>query len=165
MLWDLSGDSATQYFNSWTTGVKLAWQCPRATRTYLVQQVLACGGITAKVDVMSRYCKFFLNLRTSPYKEVSVSTLANLVARDVRSVTGRNIKLIMDLSGSNLWIDSPGKVRAGLMEAETVNFAREDSWRIPYLGSLLQHRQEWQYRGEKEQVARVQTLIDSVCVN
>ena len=163
MLWDMSGDSATQYFNSWTTGVKLAWQCPRATRTYLVQQVLACGGISAKADIMSRYSKFFLSLRNSPCKEVSI--LANLVARDVRSVTGRNIKLIMDISGSNLWSDTPGKVRAGLIEAETVRYAREDSWRIPYLGSLLQHRQEWHYRGDKEQVAKVQTLIDSLCVN
>ena len=112
---------------------------------------------------MSRYCKFVLNLRTSPCKEISI--LANLVARDVRSVTGRNIKLISELSGSNLWSESPGKVRAGLMEAEIVNFEKEDSWRVNYLGSLLQHRQEWQYRGDKEQVAKVQSLIDSLCVN
>ena len=163
MLWDLSGDSATQYFNSWTTGVKLAWQCPRATRTYLVQQVLACGGISAKVDILSRFCKFFLNLRTSPCREVSI--LANLVSRDVRSVTGNNVKHIMELSGYNLWLDSPTKVKAGLLEAEMVSCAKEDSWRVPYLGSLLQHRQEWYYRGDKDQVATTQTLIDSLCVN
>ena len=97
MLWDLGGESANQYFNSWTTAVKLAWQCPRATRTYLVQQVLACGGISAKVDIMTRYCKFFRGLRTSPCREVSI--LANLVARDVRSVTGMNVKMVMDQSG------------------------------------------------------------------
>ena len=163
MLWDLSGDSATQYFNSWTTGVKLAWQCPRATRTYLVQQVLACGGISAKVDILSRFCKFFLNLRSSPCREVSI--LANLVARDVRSVTGNNVRLIMELSGCNLWSDSSVKVKAGLLEAELVICAREDSWRVSYLRSLLQHRQEWYYRGDKDQVAATQTLIDSLCVN
>ena len=121
-------------------------------------------GAGQSLDIMSRYCKFFLSLRTSPCKEVS--TLANLVVRDVRSVTGRNIKLISELSGSNLWSDSPGKVRAGLMEAEIiVNFEKEDSWRVNYLGSLLRHRQAWQYRGDKEQVAKVQSLIDSLCVN
>ena len=51
------------------------------------------------------------------------------------------------------------------MEAEVVNVAREDSWRVPYLGALLQHRQEWHYRGDKDEVARTQTLIDSLCVN
>ena len=112
---------------------------------------------------MSRYSKFFRGLRSSPCREVSI--LANLVARDVRSVTGRNVKLIMVESGSNLWSDSPGAVQAGLFESESVTIAREDSWRVPYLGSLLQHRQEWHYRGEKEQVAQIQILIDSLCVN
>ena len=38
MLWDLGSDMATQYFNAWTTCVKLAWQVPRATHTYFVDQ-------------------------------------------------------------------------------------------------------------------------------
>ena len=163
MLWDLSSESARQYFNSWTTAVKLAWHCPRGTRTYLVQQVLACGGISAKVDIMSRYSKFFRSLRSSPCREVSI--LANIVARDVRSVTGRNVKLVITEFGSNLWSDSLGSLQAGLLESESVTIAREDSWRVPYLGSLLQHRQEWHYRGDKDQVAQIQTLIDSLCVN
>ena len=163
MLWDLSGETATKYFNSWTTAVKLAWQCPRATRTYLVQQVLACGGISAKIDIMSRFCKFFLGLRSSPCREVSI--LANMVGRDVRSVTGKNIRVIMEMSGSNLWSESPGKVRANLLEAETVTIEREDRWRVKYLETLLKHRQEWHYRGDKEQVAKTQVLIDSLCVN
>ena len=128
-----------------------------------MQQVLAYGDISAKVHILSRFCKFFLNLRTSPCREVSI--LANLVSRDVRSVTGNNVKHIMELSGYNLWLDSPTKVKAGLLEAEMVSCAREDSWRVPYLGSLLQHRQEWYYRGDKDQVATTQTLIDSLCVN
>lgn len=37
MLWDLGGDGASQVFNSWTTGVKLTWNVPRGTRSYLVQ--------------------------------------------------------------------------------------------------------------------------------
>ena len=54
MLWDFESDSARQYFNSWTTAVKLAWHCPRGTRAYLVQQVLACGGSIERVDIMAR---------------------------------------------------------------------------------------------------------------
>ena len=49
---------------------------------------------------MSRYAKFILSLCTSPCKEVSV--LANLGTRDVRTVTGKNVKMIMELSGTNL---------------------------------------------------------------
>ena len=37
MLWDLGGERAGQVFNAWTTAIKLAWDVPRGTRTYLVQ--------------------------------------------------------------------------------------------------------------------------------
>ena len=112
---------------------------------------------------MFRYCRFFEKLRKS--SSVPIKFLANIVARDIRSVTGMNVKLVMDQSGSNVWSDSPGKVKAGLLESDIVTIPKEDSWRVTYLGSLLQHRQEWHYRGDKEQVAQVQALIDSLCVN
>ena len=97
MFWDMEGEAACQYFNSWNTAIKLAWDCPRGTRTYLVQQVLACGTSSARTDILTRYSKFFKGLRNSPSREVAV--LANLVARDRRSVTGSNVKLVMQKSG------------------------------------------------------------------
>ena len=163
MLWDLEGEAASQYFNSWNTAVKLAWDCPRGTRTYLVQQVLACGTSSARIDIMSRYCKFFRGLRNSPCREVAV--LANLMARDRRSVTGSNVQLVMAKSGCDVWSDSPGKVRANLLEKEAVVVENRDKWRVQYLGTLLEHRQEWQYLGADEEVENVQKLVDSLCVN
>ena len=163
MLWDMEGEAAKQYFNAWTTAIKLAWDCPRGTRTYLVQQVLACGGSSARVDIMARYSKFFQGLRKSPCREVSI--LANLIARDRRSVTGRNVNLVMENSGSNVWSDNPAKIRAGLLKADTVEIANEDKWRVKYLGTLLQQRQEWHYQGAVDEEEQLQTLVDSLCVN
>ena len=48
-------------------------------------------------------------------------------------------------------VDSPCEVKADLLRAEIVDFSREDSWRIPYLESFLQHRQEWYSRGDKDE--------------
>ena len=163
MLWELEGEAASQYFNSWTTAIKLAWDCPRGTRTYLVQQVLACGASSARVDIMARYGKFFQSLRKSPCREVAI--LANLIARDRRSVTGKNVRLVMENSGADVWSGSPAKIRAGLVEAELVEVAAVDKWRVKYLDTLLQQRQEWHYRGEMEEEEQIQTLIDSLCVN
>ena len=163
MLWNLQGGSAQQYFRSWTTAIKLAWGCPRGTRTYLVQQVLACGAISAETDIMARYCKFFQGLRQSPSTEVSI--LANLLARDKRSCTGRNVSYVMDKSGCDVWSDSPGKVKAALHISGEVDIAGQDLWRVNYLETLLQHRQQWHYLGDKDEEQRVQTLIDSLCVN
>ena len=128
MLWELEGEAASQYFNSWTTAIKLAWDCPRGTRTYLVQQVLACGASSARVDIMARYGKFFQSLRKSPCREVAI--LANLIARDRRSVTGKNVRLVMENSGADVWSGSPAKIRAGLVEAELVEVAAVDKWRV-----------------------------------
>ena len=40
MLWDLGSDMARQYYNAWTTCVKLAWQVPRPTHTYFLDHLL-----------------------------------------------------------------------------------------------------------------------------
>ena len=129
---DFNGYKAVQYFNSWTTLMKLTWDCPRATRTYLVQQVLACGHISAKTEVMARFTKFFQGLRSSPSREVA--TLANLLARDIRSSTGRNVRTISELTGKSPWSDTAASMRIKLAEAEAVVVADMDKWRIGYLG-------------------------------
>ena len=108
-LWDLGGDKARQVYNAWNTAVKKAWDCPQWTRTYLMQQVLSCGQTSAKVDILSRYVKFFHSLRRSTSKEVQV--LSRLMARDIRSVTARNIQYIVELSGLKTEVPSNGLLR------------------------------------------------------
>ena len=92
MLWDLAGQGASQLYNSWKTAIKLAWFVPRATRTYLVQQVLSAGHTSAKVNILTRYRNFFHGLRKSPSYEVRV--MANIASRDVRSTTGSNLRRV-----------------------------------------------------------------------
>ena len=143
--------------------IKLTWDCPRATRSYLVQQVLACGNTSAKTEIMARFCKFFQGLRSSPSREVA--TLANLLARDIRSSTGRNVRTISELTGKSPWSDTAASMRIKLAEAEAVVVADMDKWRIGYLGVLLEQRQQWHYMGEEEQEKEVQTLLESLCIN
>ena len=71
----------------------------------------------------------------------------------------------MENSCSDVWSDSPAKIRAGLVKAETVEVAAVDKWRVKYLDTLLQQRQEWHYRGEEEEEEQIQTLVESLCVN
>ena len=54
------------------------------------------------------------------------------------------MQLVMAKSGCDVWSDSPGKVRASLLEKEAVVVENRDKWRVQYLGTLLEHRQEWQ---------------------
>ena len=72
---------------------------------------------------MARYCKFFQGLRNSPSTEVAV--LANIVARDKRTCTGKNVSLVMEKSGCNIWSDSPGKVKSTLHASGEVEVDRQ----------------------------------------
>ena len=163
MLWNLAEDGAKQVFNSWNTAVKLAWSCPRETRTYLVQQVLSCGLDTARCDILTRYSKFFKNLRCSPSKEVAV--LANLVSRDIQTTTGSNIRMVEEASGMSAWDSCQDKLRRAIREKDLVDVEVQDQWRIPYLNKLLGQRQELDYLGQEMGKTRVEDLINSLCIH
>ena len=71
------------------------------TRTYILLQLLSCGHTSAKVDILSRYVKFFHSLRKSASHEVQV--LSRYLARDVQSVTGRNLRLVQETANLDPW--------------------------------------------------------------
>ena len=85
MLYDLSSPASESYFKTWNTCVKLTWNGPRSTYTYLVENVLASGFVSLRNQSYSRYVNFFQQLFGSSSKEVR--HLVRIVARDVRSVS------------------------------------------------------------------------------
>ena len=164
MLWDLSGEGASQIFNSWNTAIKLAWDCPRDTRKYMLQQVLSPGLDSARTDILVRYSKFFRSLRGSTSKEVAM--LANMVSRDITTTTGSNHRVAEDATGVSPWNVSQEKLREAVSAKEIVPVLDEDKWRIPLLEKLLITRQNMNYMGEeKEEVTRIGDLINSLCIN
>ena len=88
---------AAQVFSAWGTTERLAWSVPRGTRGYLVRNVLCPDITSARVDILAKYPSFFVGLRLSPSHEVAF--MANLVSRDMRTVTGRNVRLLVDETG------------------------------------------------------------------
>ena len=63
-----------------------AWQVPRATHRYFVDQLLSCGHSSVRTDIMARYTRFIKGLQASPSMEVAV--MFGVAKRDVRTVTG-----------------------------------------------------------------------------
>ena len=162
-LWDLGGEKAKQLYNSWNTAVKLAWGLPQYTRTYILQNVLTCGYMSAKVDILCRYVKFFDGLRSSASFEVQV--LSRYVARDMQSITGKNIWLIQELTGLNPLIDCHNKVKMALHSWEQVSTPEADRWRLPYLVNLLRQRRIVHNLALTEEEDMVTELIDSLVKN
>ena len=139
-LWDLGGNKTKQVFTAWSTSVKLVWGLPQQTRTYFLHQMLRCGYSSAKVDNLTRFLKFFHGLRSSASYEVQV--LSRLLARDMLSVTGKNLRLIQELTQLNPWTASNGGLRAALERSEQADVPVLDRWRLPYLSTFLSQRRE-----------------------
>ena len=89
MLYDLSSQASQSYFKCWNTFVKLAWDVPLNTYTYLVENCLAGPFVPLRKQICSRYVNFFRKLFSSTSKEVR--HLANIVSRDAKSTVYKNI--------------------------------------------------------------------------
>ena len=150
-------------FNSWKTSVKLAWGVHRGCRTYLLQKVLAPDLVSLRVNLLTRFRKFFRSLMESPSKEVQV--VASISARDMRSSLGSNLALLREETGLDPWVVSQGQLKKALIDAETVEVPAGDKWRISYLEKLLQQCQLLHYLGNKDEEDRLKGLINSLVIN
>ena len=162
MLWDLGSDMSKQYFNAWHMCVKLAWQVPRPSHTYFVDHLLTCDFTSIRTDIFSRYCKFVKGLMTSPSEEVRV--MCGVSRQDIRTATGANIALVRSETGLHPVLTNIEQVRQKLME-KVAPVPEADQWRLHYLTKLLSQRGEAFYMADEDEVVRVTSLIDSLCVN
>ena len=72
--------------------MRLAWQVPRATQSYFVDELLCCELSSARMDILARYAKFVRGLLLSPSMEVAV--MCRVARRDIRTVKGSNCALL-----------------------------------------------------------------------
>ena len=90
MLLNIQSDPAEQFFKCWNTCVKLVYQVPYRTSTYLVECFLASSQVTLQNQILSRYPGFYRKFLVSPSREVRM--LAKMVSSDTRSPTCKNLK-------------------------------------------------------------------------
>ena len=112
---------------------------------------------------MTRYQKFFTSLRSSASYEVQV--LSRFLARDVQSVTGKNLTLLKEVSSLNPWVTKQSELRSALVAAELVKVPLIDQWRLPYLWSLLTQKIKAHSLVLEEQESRLEELINSLVRN
>ena len=157
MLWDLASANAERFFKSWNTCVKLCYNVPRNTFTYLVEGWLAADMVSLRNQVLSRYAGFYRRLMSSPSREVRA--LALMVSNDPRSTTCQNLRLLRELTGlAQPHMYSSFRVRACLPVQQV---PEKEQWRLGLLTSLLQLRVEQHRRAED--TTNICAMIDSLC--
>ena len=112
------------------------YQVPRVTHSYFLDY-LSGGLVIVRRDVLNRYSGFYKSLLTSPCREVNI--LAKVGARDIRTTTARNLRMLELETGGLTWAASSGRLREELAIREPV-VTRVDAWRIPYFESFLEER-------------------------
>ena len=138
--------------------MKVAWDVPRATHTYLVDNLLSCGISNVKQQLVSRYVNFFKNLLKSHSREVKV--VASIVARCARSPTGRNLMNIQVETGMDPWREEAWKVGQAVKTAEVPG---REGWSVQYLAKLIRAKKEKETMCES--VEDIKELIESLCTS
>ena len=157
MLWDLASSSAEQFFKSWNTCVKLCYDIPRNTFTYLVEGYLAADVAPLRNQVMARYAGFYRSLLQSPSREIRA--MARIVSNDPRSSTCGNLRLLRQVTGlSQPQLLSNYRVKASLPVKEV---PEKEVWRLGLLASLLKVRVEKYSRAED--TSNISAMIQSIC--
>ena len=157
MLWDLFGDMAGQVYRSWNTCVKLSWGIPRSSHNYFVDH-LAAPLHSVKKKLLCQYVSFYQRLSKSTSREVRI--MSSIVAQDIGSVTGRNLRNIAFLFKSN-----PKRDHAQHFKQVDIGYQTPeiDKWRVPLLRKLLDQRSEL-YSCE-EDTSTIDELIESLCAS
>ena len=156
MLYDLQSQASQSYLKSWNTFVKLAWDVPLDTYTYIVENCLAEKFVPLRKQIYSRYVNFSHNLLTSSSKEVR--HLARIVSRDAKSTVFRNIQLIEQISGLSPWDYTSWRI---LEKIENVSAPPNNDWRLKMLLKMLETRQ--QKLAKLEDTKNLTLMITSLC--
>ena len=156
MLYDLASQASESYFKAWNTCVKLTWNVPRSTFTYIVENTLAARSNSLRNQVYARYVTFFQNLFQSASKEVR--HLVRVVARDSRSVTCKNVSLLKSVSGLSPWDFAKWRIKERLPVAA---IPANNEWRLSLLKKLLDIRRQQELQAEN--TLKTTQMIDSLC--
>ena len=115
--------------------------------------------MSARTGIFGRFVKFFHELRNSACKEVQV--FSRHLARDMKSVTGKNLWLVQEVSGLNPWSSTIGKIKSVLHHSEQVAVHPQ----LPYLVGLLRQRRQMHILALKNEEETLTELINSLVKN
>ena len=104
---------------------------------------------------------FVKGLIGSPSMEVAV--MCGVARQDIRTVTGSNLAMVRRETGLEPVLSSQGILRERLHQ-NIASVPDMDKWRLDYLTKMLCERGEAHYRADDKEVARLSTLIDSLCI-
>ena len=125
----MSGDKTRQLVNSWSVSVRHMWDLPLSTHRNLLEPL---SGVHAETMIFSRYVGFIQSLRKS--SKVAVKFLVEQIHQDTRTITGRNIRYILNkTNGTDIFSMNRQNLKH---EHKFASLQPEDEWRIQFIKEL-----------------------------
>ena len=91
-------------------------------------------------------------------------TIANIMTRNVRSMTGANLKYLEDITGMDPLSVSKAAFKKSLT-ACPAQPGESDALRVQLLGKSVQQLGKYHYEGLYDHVSFISDLINSLCIN
>ena len=134
---------------------------PYQTSCWLVERL--SDGRHARQMIFARYLKFVSSCLKN--RRSSVQSLCELVSRDIRTVTGRNLRLIQEETSVPViaGVTRPSQLR----DWAVYETPEGQEWRLPLLVSLLEVREgNWEVKfDEEEDDSLVRDDIEAIIVD
>ena len=132
-FWKLESMEAKHLYSAWDKNIKVMYDLPWATHRWILEEIT---GKNLKLMLLRRFLKFVnAILKTSkPFLKFLLRT----VSKDVRSVTGSNLRSIMVNNGVHA---VPGVTQASAIRLRGLQeVPAGEEWKVPLLHSLLDIR-------------------------
>jgi hypothetical protein len=130
VLWNLFGSGALSIESSYNRSVKVMLDLPWATHRSLIQPLT--GEVHVKLVLIKRFLIFLEKIECSG--KTPLIMLLNEAKRDVRSITGSNLRNIMILVGKT----SVDEVNVGDVESISYfNLSEDQKWKISHIQEII----------------------------
>ena len=164
ILYPLGDKYFRQLLNSHSTAVRLLWDLPRNTHRYLIESL---SGVHLETKLLSNMIGFYGRLERCHKPEVS--NLYRLVRDDVRSTTGANSRVLVNLGVELGLIPQEGLVddidkKQFRTKHSFAAVPEEEMYRIGVLNELLSIRTQFLYFEEEQfSVGDLNVMINDIC--
>ena len=133
MIWSLRSEDYSKLLRSFNTAIKLIWDLPHQTHKNFIEQLIDFPHLQSMLH--SRYIGFVWSVKNSMKDEVKL--LYNICKYDQTSVTGSNLKHLMDsyeLSSVEKLFENRFNIARNIVNPMSEN----DLWKVSLLEELVE---------------------------
>ena len=134
MLWNLKGDNTKHLVNSWSVAVRQMWDLPYNTHRKFIETL---GGVHCQTMIYSRYVNFIQSIRKCT--KLPVIYLLEKVCRDQNTMTGQNIRQVLDLTEKSDIFKI--NIKCLKKEFKFKELPAEDVWKVEMMKEIVDIKQ------------------------